>query len=384
MRKLIGYYVKSLSRASKSLSKKSLFIEKPWALVDNDNEIQKLIFKKDGELILSKNGQVEIGSWQYLAEARSLLIDRVRDKLLLQEQFIDENVLILRKDGTTNDFFALANENNLPDYDIPTYLNSLKQRRFNIKEELLLNGDIIEIYDGNSFGDDYKRLIGRKVDVKTKDEVLLNASGYYTSKCNQYIFQLENGYISHVMNRKNMKYFKTYDGQEIELEYFLYSGENEPRMVTINGNPVLESKILLEDKTKTLYIKDSFLIRVTSNTALQSNDGSEYEIENAVANAPFSWLNLTVTNNGKPIKDGSFWKGNLQFDVKGSRIIKIILRRDYKLSKGFTVTIEQKNPVFPDKGDKIVDFTPGSILPDGKYRVKGTLRWLRIKDMAIV
>jgi hypothetical protein len=57
-------------------------------MIDDEFEMQKLIFKRDKELIMSKNGKVTIGKWDYFAEAKSLLIDRGFDKLLCNEAFI--------------------------------------------------------------------------------------------------------------------------------------------------------------------------------------------------------------------------------------------------------------------------------------------------------
>jgi len=115
MNTILKYYVKQLSSFSKSLEKKALFVDKPWAMIDEEFEMQKLIFKNNQELIMSKNGKVQMGRWEYLAEARCLLIDRGKDKILCQEGFIEEGVLILKLDGTEGRFFALANENIIPD-----------------------------------------------------------------------------------------------------------------------------------------------------------------------------------------------------------------------------------------------------------------------------
>ncbi len=143
MNEIIKYYVQSLTGATQTLKKKSILLEKPWALVDNDGAIQKLIFSKDNKLILSKNGVVTEGSWNYHPEAKSLFIDRGTDKLLLNEQYIDENVLILKRDGTDNEFFALANENTVPDYNVANYLKSIKSKLYITRKFRLLNGQIL-------------------------------------------------------------------------------------------------------------------------------------------------------------------------------------------------------------------------------------------------
>ncbi|MCL2098585.1 MAG: hypothetical protein FWH23_07515 [Bacteroidales bacterium] len=137
--------VRQLQRFSASLDKTSILIEKPWAMIDEEFEMQKLIFRKNKELVLSKNGQVQMGKWDYFPEAKSLLIDRGADKILCNEAFIDSGVMILRLDGTDNRFFMLANENIVPDLDANKYLKKLRYQRLNIKEKMLVDGKILEI-----------------------------------------------------------------------------------------------------------------------------------------------------------------------------------------------------------------------------------------------
>ena len=137
--------VKQLRNYSATLDKTSILIDKPWALIDDEFEIQKLIFKKDKELILSKNGQVQIGKWDYFPEAKSLLMDRNTDKILCNEAFIDKGVLVLRLDGTDSRFFILANENVVPDLDANRYLKELRYQKLKIAETKLIDGRILEV-----------------------------------------------------------------------------------------------------------------------------------------------------------------------------------------------------------------------------------------------
>lgn len=75
-------------------------------------------------LFMSFNGKVEIGKWKYLAEANLIYIDRLTDKIFLKQSFFDDSVMILKIDGTNDDLFILANENIIPDLDVPKYLYS--------------------------------------------------------------------------------------------------------------------------------------------------------------------------------------------------------------------------------------------------------------------
>ena len=98
-----------------------IFVEKPWVIIDENQNIQKYIFKRNGELIMSLNGQVTVGRWEYLSSAKSLLIDRVQDKMLLNQNFIDPAVMILKKDNLYDDSLILANEILLPDLNVMNY-----------------------------------------------------------------------------------------------------------------------------------------------------------------------------------------------------------------------------------------------------------------------
>ena len=145
MKIFLQHIVSEMKNYSKRLDQQSIFIDKPWALIESDLEIQKLIFKKNKELIMSKNGQVVMGNWEYLAEARSLLIDRGKDKVLCNEAFINVGVMILKMDGTNNTFFVLANENIVPDSDAYGYLRQLRNKTLNIATLELATGETLEV-----------------------------------------------------------------------------------------------------------------------------------------------------------------------------------------------------------------------------------------------
>lgn len=74
---------------------------------------------------MSLNGSVNIGKWEYLPTAKSLLIDRIADKILLNQYFFDPAVMVLKKDGSNNDNLILANEILLPNLDVVEYLKEL-------------------------------------------------------------------------------------------------------------------------------------------------------------------------------------------------------------------------------------------------------------------
>lgn len=138
-----------LKEFSNNLDKKEFFIEIPWVVVDDNLNQQKYIFKRDGELIMSLNGQVTIGKWEYLSSAISLLIDRTQDKILLNQNFIDSAVMILKKDGLKEDYFMLANEILLPDLNITDYLKKIYYEKNNIAIRQLKSGEFLEFNNFN-------------------------------------------------------------------------------------------------------------------------------------------------------------------------------------------------------------------------------------------
>lgn len=147
---IIKDYLNKISVHSESLSRTEKYINKPWVHIDSNGNYHKYIFNPDGDLFMSFNGKVEIGKWKYLAEANLIYIDRLTDKIFLKQSFFDDSVMILKIDGTKEDLFILANENIIPDLDVPKYLSSFiinigileRTTFFNMP---LINGDILNI-----------------------------------------------------------------------------------------------------------------------------------------------------------------------------------------------------------------------------------------------
>lgn len=167
----------------------SQIISRPWAIVDGEMEVQKLIFEKKGKLWLSKNGIVQEGSWQYLSGTNSLVIDRVSNKLLCNLLYIDANAIILKRDGTEDEFFAFANEKSIPSLNLLQYFN----------EKLLCEGVTTD------FTITQERKL--KVHLKSVEDVyLLNKpvtienyipdDGMYLEKTAKYLFTIKNGRLN--------------------------------------------------------------------------------------------------------------------------------------------------------------------------------------------
>jgi hypothetical protein len=243
--------VKQLKNHSASLEKTSIFIDKPWALIDDEFEVQKMIFKKNKELILSKNGQVQVGKWDYFPEAKSILIDRNTDKILCNEAFIDSGVMILKLDGTNNRFFILANENIIPDLDAKKYLKNLRYQKLCIKELNLADGTILEIQRRpEQF---YEIEIGNLVSV---DSEPFEDGKYQLNQKNKFI-EIQHGSVYKILTEKT---YKNPEDQEIIIQQQVYGDVLNGDYVFMYGKPVFNAVINFSRKKK-LIVRDGMVVR---------------------------------------------------------------------------------------------------------------------------
>ena len=110
MQTFIADIIPQLQRFSKKLDDLTLLTNQHWVVLDElENAKNVYIFRSNNELLISSNGKVEKGKWEYLGN-NSLLIDRKADSYLFKHGFFDENVMALKIDGK-EEYAFLVNEN---------------------------------------------------------------------------------------------------------------------------------------------------------------------------------------------------------------------------------------------------------------------------------
>ena len=110
MQTFIADIIPQLQRFSKKLDDLTLLTNQHWVVLDElENAKNVYIFRSNSELLISSNGKVEKGKWEYLGN-NSLLIDRKDDSYLFKHGFFDENVMALKIDGK-EEYAFLVNEN---------------------------------------------------------------------------------------------------------------------------------------------------------------------------------------------------------------------------------------------------------------------------------
>lgn len=243
--------VEQLRNYSLSLNRRSVFIDKPWTLIDDEDKVQRLIFENNGQLVISQNGKVQRGSWEYFPVARSILIDRITDKILLNEAYIDNGVMILKMDGTENKFFVFTNENMVPDLDARKYLSSIRRQRLNIYMVKLLDGRSLEVQRHDiSFLPD----VG---DPVTFDAISAEDGKYQKEDKEKYI-EVKNGRIYKIITQKT---YINPDGKEIVIEqhnsWKLQNGDN----VNMYGKQIEDGTINFSG-SKNLVVRGGKVVRL--------------------------------------------------------------------------------------------------------------------------
>ncbi|MFN7845651.1 MAG: hypothetical protein ACK5P4_00415 [Bacteroidota bacterium] len=258
MKEYLKNIVNQLKNYSITLDKTTILIDKPWALIDEEFELQKLIFKKDKELILSKNGQVQIGKWDYFPEAKSLLIDRNTDKILCNEAFIDKGVMVLKLDGTENRFFILANENIIPDLDAKKYLRQLRNQKLCITETILADGTTIEIQREE---DQYERAkVGNVVSIDTET---IDDGKYKLNELEKYI-EIQKGKIHKILIDTR---YTNPDNHEIIIQQQDIWEIKNGDYVFMLGKPV-ETGCINFSNSKNLIVRNGKVVRLERKNPL--------------------------------------------------------------------------------------------------------------------
>ncbi|MBS1979219.1 MAG: hypothetical protein JST46_17740 [Bacteroidetes bacterium] len=81
-----------------------------WVLIENiEKEKRVYLFRPNDELLISINGKIVKGKWEYVGN-KSLLIDHCDQAFLFKLGFFDENLLALKIDSK-DEYALFVNEN---------------------------------------------------------------------------------------------------------------------------------------------------------------------------------------------------------------------------------------------------------------------------------
>ena len=134
----LSLLIPRLRKLSQKFDNTSLILSHHWVLVDEINSKKKLyIFRKNKELLISEDGQVDIASWRYLGK-NTLLVENNTEKNLYKHGFFDQNLIAIKiRDDENYSFFVdeekidhgLNSENKIAKYLYDKYLNNTIKKK---------------------------------------------------------------------------------------------------------------------------------------------------------------------------------------------------------------------------------------------------------------
>jgi hypothetical protein len=251
MKQYSASLITRLKSYSESLDNIALFQEKTWTYFDKNNSIFRYIFLANKELIISKNGIVNIAKWDYISSSKFLLIKTDSQYLLLNQNYVDKGAMILQTDGT-NEMFILMDENIIPDLNLENYLKKVFYKKYNVKLVNLNDGIVLEIVNGLN----KENYFGLECLVDTK----AISNGYYQDNSSGKAFRIENSRISRVTVPI---LYNTRDGREIVIDQLQFN------KISI-GDFVFDTELksVPDDKYqisffKSIYVEDGIIIRIS-------------------------------------------------------------------------------------------------------------------------
>ncbi len=153
MKTYISDIFPKLQRFSEELNNQTLLSNQHWVLIDNILTSKTIyIFRNNNDLLISNNGKVKRGRWEYLGN-NSLIIDKEDESYLFKQGFFDENVLALKVDGS-KEYALFVNENKyngelnslekIIDFLNQKYLDKCEKSNLEIVTRLKLNKSEVE------------------------------------------------------------------------------------------------------------------------------------------------------------------------------------------------------------------------------------------------
>ena len=85
--------------------------DKAWQVFNNSGDKEVYIFQEDGRLIISINGVITKGSWEYLSVNNSIAISASNQEYMVHPAFLDNILFALQVDGTETYAFLIDQKN---------------------------------------------------------------------------------------------------------------------------------------------------------------------------------------------------------------------------------------------------------------------------------
>lgn|SRR5690554_6107447 len=102
MKTYIADIIPKIQQFSQKLDDLTKLSNQHWVSIGDIGQTKRVyIFRTNNQLLISDNGIVEKGTWEYLGN-QSLLIDTNEGSYLLKHGFFDQNIIALKIDSSNN------------------------------------------------------------------------------------------------------------------------------------------------------------------------------------------------------------------------------------------------------------------------------------------
>ena len=151
--------------------------DKAWQVFNNSGDKEVYIFQEDGRLIISINGNITRGSWEYLSVNNSIAISASNQAYMVHPAFLDNILFALQVDGTENYAF-LIDQQNAHNFapksldDLHRYFRLKEQKRIeeeNRKREEQRLAELKRIEEANRIREEQLRAEQKRIEKEKKE-----------------------------------------------------------------------------------------------------------------------------------------------------------------------------------------------------------------------
>jgi hypothetical protein len=118
--------IPSIKQFGMMLDRKEFFINKTWLLINESGDLVQYTFKKNSELILSINGDVQKGHWELISSTK-ILLETPTGRIQLENLFFYKGIIVLLKPSLIEELYILINEDVIKDKDPFKYLKKIEK-----------------------------------------------------------------------------------------------------------------------------------------------------------------------------------------------------------------------------------------------------------------
>jgi hypothetical protein len=140
----LKFLFKKLKTFDRKLNTIAILQNKFWIRI-NENEIaEKWFFRDNGRLIISINGNVTEGRYEYLNES-NLILEFQGNRILLNQNFIYNDLLLLKKDSDESEFYAFYDSTKFNPNEFVQFIENSRKNDLNIVEIELIDNTTAEV-----------------------------------------------------------------------------------------------------------------------------------------------------------------------------------------------------------------------------------------------